>query len=289
VICGPLVPAVPSCILDPLREEFLALIPARSDRHPLGCHRRRIDDRIVFDKIVAALVLGCGYERLGDRSCSATTLRRRRDEWIAAGLFERLRRSVLAAYERLIGLDLADVSVDGCITKAPCGGECAGRSPVDRAKQGLKRSQLADGTGVPLTALPAPANTRDHLLLPATLDVLTGLLEQVGALPGETTVHLDAGYDYRPCRAELAARGLAWTISRRGTPAPVQVGKRWVVERTNSWLNDFGRLRRCTERRRRCIEAYLALAAAIVTVRALLRAAWYRYRWNTRPRSPRIR
>ena len=73
-------PAVPSCILDPLREEFLALLPARVDRHPLGCHRRRIDDRIVFDKIVEALVFGCGYERLGDRTCSATTLRRCRDE-----------------------------------------------------------------------------------------------------------------------------------------------------------------------------------------------------------------
>jgi hypothetical protein len=66
VLRGPLVPAVPSCILDPLREEFLALLPPRVDRHPLGCHRRRIDDRIVFDKIVAALVFGCGYERLGD-------------------------------------------------------------------------------------------------------------------------------------------------------------------------------------------------------------------------------
>ena len=282
-------PAVPSCILDPLREEFLALLPPRVDRHPLGCHRRRIDDRIVFDKIVEGLVFGCGYERLGDRSCSATTLRRRRDEWIAAGVFDALRCSVLAAYERLIGLDLADVSVDGCITKAPCGGECAGRSPVDRAKQGLKRSQLTDGSGVPIAALPAPANTRDHALLPDTLDVLTDLLTQVGALPEETTVHLDAGYDYRPCRAELAERGLHDQISRRGQPAPVQVGKRWVVERTNSWLNDFGRLRRCTERRKTCIQAYLALAAAIVTVRALLRAAWYHYRWENRPRSPRIR
>src|SRR4051812_9793004 len=224
-MCGPLVPAVPSCILDPLREEFLPLIPARVDRHPLGCHRRRIDDRIVFDKLVAGLVFGCGDERLADRSCSATTLRRRRDEWIAAGLFERLRAGVLAADERLIGLDLADVSVDGCLTKAPGGGQCAGRSPVDRAKLGLTRSQLADGTGVPITALPAPANTRDHLLLPATLDVLTGPLERVGADPHETTVHLDAGYDYRPCRAELAHRGLGSQISRRGKPAPVQVGQ----------------------------------------------------------------
>ena len=87
-----------------------------------------------------ALIFGCGYERLGDARCSATTLRRRRDEWIAAGVFDALRRSVLAAYERLIGLDLTDVSVDECITEASGEGECAGRSPVDRGRSGLKRS-----------------------------------------------------------------------------------------------------------------------------------------------------
>jgi hypothetical protein len=78
-------------------------------------------------------------------------------------------------------------------------------------------------------------------------------------------------------------------IAHRGEPAPIQVGRRWVVERTNSWLNDYGKLRRCNERRRDCLDAYLALAAALVTIRALLRDAWYRYRWDGRPRSPRIR
>jgi hypothetical protein len=52
------VPAVPSCILDPLREEFLALLPPRQDHHPLGRHRPPIDDRIVFDKIIQALLFG---------------------------------------------------------------------------------------------------------------------------------------------------------------------------------------------------------------------------------------
>ncbi len=58
--------------------------------------------------------------------------------------------------------------------------------------------------------------------------------------------------------------------------------KRWVIERANSWLNNSGGLRRCTERRRASLNAYLALAAAIVTVRALRRAAWCLHRWNTR-------
>jgi transposase len=279
------VPAVPSCILEPLREQFLALLPAHLDDHPLGCHRPRIGDAVVFDKLVEALVFGAGYERIADATCSATTLRRRRDEWIRLGIFDRLRLAALDAYEEMIGLDLADVAVDGCITKAPCGGECAGRSPVDRGKGGMKRSQLSDGAGVPMATVSAPANTRDDALLGQTLDAL----KDFQPLPAEVRVHLDAGYDYRPCRAALAERGLLGEIAARGTPAPVQVGKRWPVERTNSWLNDFGKLRRCTERRSDCVDAYLALAAAIVTVRALCRAAWLLYRWDSRPRSRRIR
>ncbi len=278
-------PAVPSCILDPLREQFLALLPARRDDHPLGCHRPRIDDAVVFDKLVAALVFGAGYERIADASCSATTMRRRRDEWIRLGVFDALRLACLDAYDTMIGLDLADLAVDGCTTKAPCGGDCAGRSPVDRGKGGMKRSQLCEGAGVPMATVSAPANTRDDALLGQTLDAV----KDFAPLPADITVHLDAGYDYRPCREALDERGLRGQIASRGEPASIQVGRRWVVERTNSWLNDFGKLRRCTERRQACVDAYLALAAAIVTVRALCWAAWLLYRWDTRPRSRRIR
>jgi transposase len=198
------VPAVPSCIVDPLRGQCLALLPPHLDAHPLGCHRRRIADAVVFDKLVEVLVYGAGYERIADASCSATTLRRRRDEWIRLGVWEQLRLAALDAYETMIGLDLAGLSVDGCITKAVCGGECAGRSPVDHGKGGLKRSQLAEGAGVPLGTVSAPANIRDDALLPATLDAL----KDFAPLPADVTVHLDAGYDYRPCREALDERGL---------------------------------------------------------------------------------
>src|SRR3954454_8357940 len=158
--------------LDPLREQFLALLPARADAHPLGCHRPRIADTVVFDKLVQVLVFGAGYERIADETCSATTMRRRRDEWIRLGIFDRLRLACLDAYDKMIGLDLADLAVDGCTTKAPCGGECAGRSPVDRGKGGMKRSQLTEGAGVPMATVSAPANTVDHQLLGQTLDAL---------------------------------------------------------------------------------------------------------------------
>jgi hypothetical protein len=74
---------------------------------------------------------------------------RRRDEWISAGVAEQLRLAVLDAYDRMLGLELEHLVVDGCITKAPCGGQAAGSSPVDRRKQGLKRSVAGGWSSAP--------------------------------------------------------------------------------------------------------------------------------------------
>jgi len=80
------VPALPASILEPLWAQFAALLPTRQASHPLGCHRPRIPDRLIFDKLIQVLVFGCGYRRIADHACSASTLRRRRDEWLTAGI-----------------------------------------------------------------------------------------------------------------------------------------------------------------------------------------------------------
>jgi hypothetical protein len=74
------VPAIQPYIIEPIWQQFCALLPDREVDHPLGCHRPRILDGVVFEKRVAVLVFGCAYWRIADGSCSATTLRRRRDE-----------------------------------------------------------------------------------------------------------------------------------------------------------------------------------------------------------------
>jgi transposase len=101
--------AIQPYIIEPIWEQFAALLPERSVDHPLGCHRPRIPDKVVFEKLLQALVFGCAYWRISDNSCSAITLRRRRDEWIKAGVMDALEEMALKAYDRAIGLDLADV------------------------------------------------------------------------------------------------------------------------------------------------------------------------------------
>jgi transposase len=151
------VPALEPYLIEPIWQQFSALLPEHRTDHPLGCHRSRIPERVVFEKLVEVLVFGCAYHRIADASCSESTLRRRRDEWIELGVMERLRQICLEAYDRLIGLELSEVAVDCCVTKAPCGGEKAAPSPVDRGKRGLKRSMAVDAKGIPLGSVSAPA------------------------------------------------------------------------------------------------------------------------------------
>jgi transposase len=280
---------VPSCLLEPIWNQFSVLLPQQPifhPNHPLGCHRRRIPDRVVFDHIVAALVHGSGYERLTSPGCSDRTIRRRLKQWAAAGLAEQLHALTLQAYDQIIGLHLADMPTDGCITKAPGGGEVAGRSPVDRGKQGRKRSVATDAAGIPLGLVATRANRNDSPLLGPTLHAA---ITQVGAMPAQITAHLDRGYDNASTRRLLATLGIRGEIARKGVPAPVQADRRWVVERTHAWINGYGKLRRCTERDGEIVDFYLYLAAAFVVVRRLIQQARTRYRWATRPTTKRLK
>lgn len=129
------------------------LVPPPDDSHPLGCHNPRIPDEVCFGGILIRLVTGASWtdvEAIMGFAVSDTTLRRRRDEWVAAGVFDRLRREALDAFDRVIGLDLDVVALDGSIHKAPCGGEQTGKSPVDRGTLGWKWSVAAERHGIPV-------------------------------------------------------------------------------------------------------------------------------------------
>jgi hypothetical protein len=240
----------------------------------------------VFRLVVEALVHGSGYERIAVEGCSDWTIRNRVKTWSALGLAHELHRLALTAYDKMIGLELDDLSADGCHTKAPVKGDKAGRSPVDRGKQGLKRSTLVEARGVPLGIASAGANRHDSKLLEPTI---TAAERQLGALPTDARIHLDSAYHGKPCHKVLDDHHLVGQIAAKGLPAPIQVGKRWVVERSQSWMNGYGKIRRCFERDGKVVDFYLYLAAAFVTIRALIREARTRYRWDTRPTTRRLK
>ena len=157
--------------------------------------------------MVVRLATGCSYEdaeRLCGRKVSDTTVRSWRDEWIDAGVFDALANEALPAYDKIIGLDLADTAVDGSLHKSPCGGEGTGKNPTDRAKLGWKWSILTDTRGIPIGWTIEGANRNDSILLAPTLDDAEGR----GLLPDIETIWLDRGYDFEATRERLKERDL---------------------------------------------------------------------------------
>ncbi|HEX6015767.1 MAG TPA: IS5 family transposase [Geminicoccaceae bacterium] len=249
------------------------LIPKPARAHPLGGGRPRVPDRRVLAAIFFVLRTGCQWKALDAAGLgSGSTAHRRFQEWVGAGLFFRLWRVAAQRYDEVRGISWRWLAVDGCLTKAPLSrSETVGRNPTDRGKQGVKRSLLVDGEGVPLAVAVGPANRNDHLLLAETLDGL------VARRPSRSApvqhLCLDLGYADAGSRHEAARRGYVAHI--RGRSEEVQErrrgrkrARRWVVERTHSWLNRCRRLLVRWERKRANHAAFLHLACALICMRA---------------------
>jgi len=125
---------------------------------------------------------------------------------------------------------------------------------------------LNDGRGAPLAVAVAGANRHDKKLFTATLDSL--VVERPD--PREVRQHLclDKGFDYDDVREDGEVRGYQMHVRSRGEEAHArQRGKkarRWVVERTHSWLNRFRRILVRWEKKAENYQAMLHFASDLI-------------------------
>jgi transposase len=116
-------------IPEALWQRIAPLLPPRKP-HPLGCHNPRVEDRKAMDAIFFVLRTGCQWGALSATGiCSKSSAHRRFQEWVQAGVFEKLWEHGLQEYDALKGLDWQWLAMDGCMTKAPLGGEKDGEKP----------------------------------------------------------------------------------------------------------------------------------------------------------------
>ena len=109
---------------DALWHEIEPLIPKHNAPHPLGCHRKRIDDRSAMNAIFFVLKTGCQWNALSATGiCSSSSAHRRFQEWSRAGVFKKLWKKCLERYDDLKGIDWSFCAMDGAMTKAPLAGE----------------------------------------------------------------------------------------------------------------------------------------------------------------------
>lgn len=240
-------------VSDEFWEKVEPLIPPAPSRKKGG--RTRMDDRKAFAAMIYVLRTGIQWNALPRQMGASSTVHDRYQEWERSGFFEELWRAGLAEYDELEGIEWEWQALDGAMTKAPLGRGATGKNPTDRAKMGTKRSVLTDGSGIPLAVAVDGANRHDSKLLVATLDglvVARRAPEEEDSEQQQQHLCLDAAYDSEEVRQELEARGYEPHISpadkerrRERKEARRHLGgraRRWVVERTHSWLNRSRRL-----------------------------------------------
>jgi putative transposase len=261
-------------ISDELWAVMEPLLPVRTNTHRFGGGRPRVSDRRCADAIFYVLRTGSQWEALNQTDlCAKSTAHDRYTEWVAAGVFLALWQAGVERFDALKGIDWNWLSMDGAMTKAPLGGKKTGPNPTDRAKDGVKRSLLTEGHGVPIGLAIDGANRHDMKLVRPTIESL--VVERPE--PTEQQLQgmcLDKGYDYDEVRAILTEFGCTAHIRGRGDEATQMVreagkrARRWVVERSHSWMNRFRRILVRWEKKPEHYLAFLHFACALIAFRA---------------------
>lgn len=267
---------------DAVFEAIQGMLP-EPPSHPLGCHRPRVSDRVCFRGLLLRIVTGSAWETIEfmmDHAVSDTTLRTRRDEWIAAGVFDDLVAEAQLAYDRIIGFDTDHVSIDGSDHPAPCGGPGTGVGPKQHGRYGWKWCTGVDAHGIPLGWVIDGANRQDYKLLQPTLDQITAnaTTAHIG------TLHLDRGFGYPSLPDRLAGYDIddvnviPRNMPGQGRTHLVGFGRRWVGERTHSWLTNYGQLANNTDRQPQHRHAALCLAITLLITARLIDHRNHHYR-----------
>jgi putative transposase len=202
---------------------------------------------------------------------ASSTVHDRFQEWAKAGVFRQLWELGLlqACWEGF--LDMEWLTVDGCTTKSPLGGENTGPNPTDRAKTGTKRHLMTEGKGIPISLVVTGANVHDATQVEAMLDNLAVLVP----LPTEEEERhfcADKAYDSARIRRTIALQGFKDHILSRGDEkktlkTPGYRARRWVNERTHSWMNRFRRIIIRWDKKTENYQAFLHLACALIVWR----------------------
>ena len=147
-------------------------------------------------------------------------------------------------------------------------GEKTGPNPTDRAKKGVKRSLLTEASGIPIGLAVDGANRHDCKMVEATIESIP-VERPKPTKRKDQGMCLDKGYD----SGEVKEFGYTAHICSRGEEAQAikrEAGfkaRRWVVERTHSWMNRFRRILTRWEKKPENYLALLHLVCAVITFR----------------------
>lgn len=201
---------------------------------------------------------------------SKSTVHRWFQTWTAAGVFERLLQEAGRCVEERHGFRLYECFIDATFSKARGGGDGIGRTKVGK---GLKIMVMVDARGLPVAIDTAPAGPHESQLVQRLFDFM---------LPRETPTRVigDKAYDSDKLDQELAQRGVELIAPHRTNRKPENVtqdrrplqryARRWTVERSIAWIQNFRRLCIRWEKSARLFKGFLHLGCVLLLLKPVL-------------------
>lgn len=256
---------------DGLWNEIKQVLPREKRKGSVG--RPALPNRQVVNGILFVLRSGCQWKGLKKEWYGASSsLHKRFQEWNESGLWKKIYRLIVKHYQKKRRIKWKWQAVDSKMVPAPLGGDLTGPNPTDRAKSGSKRHIWVDQRGAPLSIRVTAANAHDVTEIMNLLN--RPIVRRPNTLYRVQHLCADKAYDSEEVRSKLRKRNITPHIRKREyesdvkTPPPLESEKyparRWVVERTLSWQNDFRSLRTRWSKKSSNWLAFLYLASTLI-------------------------
>lgn len=243
-------------------------VPTTASR-PLG-GRPCADKRRVLAGIFWILDNGAKWKDLPEEFGSKSTVHRWFKKWVQAGVFERLMRKAGTCVEQKDDFKLYECFIDGTFSRARGGGDGIGPT---KAGKGVKIMVLVDARGLPVAVSTASASPHESRLVQHLFEFM--LTEE---LPER--VIGDKAYDSDSLDQMLADKGVEMiaphranrkleNITQDGRPLR-RYKRRWTVERTISWLQNFRRICIRWEKSTAMFQGFLHLSCTLLLLKEVL-------------------
>lgn len=224
-----------------LIEECLSILDRIYSKPKKG--RPATDPKSIFNGIFYVFKTGIQWKAVPDCFPSGSTLHRWFQFFVKNNFFYYLWEELLMNYDEEVSVQFKWQSIDSASIKSPLGGEGTGKNPTDRGKLGTKLSIIVDGNGVPLSLVIKGANVHDVNFVKENIE--ERLICDESDKIFQNYLCGDKGYDSEDLREQISNNELNPNIKSRGVEKreikknPNKKARRWVVERTFSWLKKF--------------------------------------------------
>jgi transposase len=213
---------------------------------------------------------GAKWKDLPRRFGSKSAVHRWFSTWVRAGVFEAIMRDAGRLLEDRGQYRLYECFIDATFSKAKGGGDGVG---LTKAGKGVKIMVLVDARGLPVAVNTAPATPHESKLVQGLFDFI---------LTADTPERLigDKAYDSDKLDDQLASHATLMIAPHRSNRRPestTQDGRslrrykrRWTVERTIAWLQNYRRLCIRWEKSSTLFQGFLHLTCSIMLIRQVL-------------------